>query len=421
MSASKNSDGTLTITDSEGKKSTVSADDKAFEITVGDTNNKSAISFTYAELFDTSGSGALRGKAGLDTLQQKINEAGLDAKASYDVANDKFTISNAAGHATIEGNDSFGKKLVSNLGFKESSDTSGLKTGIVKGTDAEVTIDGKRYTLDKNSYTVAGVNYTFNDVTEPGKTANVTVSQNTDKIVDYVKQFVEDYNKLLDHLNDKLSEQRYSDYKPLSSKQEEQMTETQVNKWNEKAKSGLLYHDSTLQSIVNNMRDALFTPVVAADGKYNSAGSIGISSVTIKGHIMLDEEALRKALAEEPNSVYQIFASDQDSSYVAGSTNKKPITNAQKKLDYSNTGIANRLTSVMRDGLSTISDHAGTSKDVNDQSYLGKLITNLQTKMSTFKTQMSAYESMLYKRYDAMEVALQSFGTQLNYITGYGG
>lgn len=412
ISAISDGDG-YKVTDSSGKSSDVKGTDIAFSLQVGDTNNKKDVTFTYDDIFSKGMS--------LDDLAKKINSAGTAVRASYDAATGGFTMSNGSGHATLAGADDLGKLLVKNLGMKESSDTSSLKTGVVRGTDAEVTIDGKHYTLDKNSQTVAGVTYTFNGVTEPGKTANVTVSQDTDKIVDYVKQFVEDYNNLLDYFNDKLSEQRYSDYKPLSSKQEEQMTETQINKWNEKAKSGLLYHDTTLQGIVNNMRDALFAPVEAADGKYNSAGAIGISSVTIKGHIMLDEEVLRKALAEEPNSVYQIFASDQDSSYVAGSTNKKPITSAQKKLDYANTGIANRLTSVMREGLNTVSDHAGTSKDSNDQSYLGKLITNLQTKMSTFKTQMSAYESMLYKRYDAMEVALQSFGVQLNYITGYGG
>lgn len=411
ISAISDGDG-YKVTDSSGKSSDVKGTDIAFSLQVGDTNNKKDITFTYDDIFSKGMS--------MDDLAKKIDSAGTAVRASYDSATGGFTMSNGSGHATVAGTDDLGKLLVKNLGMKESSDTSSLKTGVVKGTDAEVTIDGKHYTLDKNSQTVAGVTYTFNGVTEPGKTANVTVSQDTDKIVDYVKQFVEDYNNLLDYFNDKLSEQRYSDYKPLSSKQEEQMTETQVNKWNEKAKSGLLYHDTTLQGIVNNMRDALFAPVVAADGKYNSAGAIGISSVTIKGHIVLDEDKLRKALAEEPNSVYQIFASDQDSSYVAGSTNKKSITSAQKRLDYANTGIANRLTNVMKEGLITVSDHAGTSKDVNDQSYLGKLITNLQTKMSTFKTQMNAYESMLYKRYDAMEVALQSFGTQLNYITGYG-
>ena len=60
----------------------------------------------------------------------------------------------------------------------------------------------------------------------------------------------------------------------------------------------------------------------------------------------------------------------------------------------------------------------GTTSSTSDQSSLGKLITNLQTKMSTFKTQMSAYEDLLYKKYDAMETAIAKLSAQLGTVTG---
>ena len=70
----------------------------------------------------------------------------------------------------------------------------------------------------------------------------------------------------------------------------------------------------------------------------------------------------------------------------------------------------------MTDYASKISDLAGTTKDADDQSYLGKSITNLTSKMDLFKTQMTAYEKTLYKKYDAMEVALSKMGAQLGYL-----
>ena len=166
------------------------------------------------------------------------------------------------------------------------------------------------------------------------------------------------------------------------------------------------------------MREAIYTPVDGVDSKYNSASAIGISSSTIKGHITLDVDKLQKALAEDPDCVYQIFASDQDSAYIAGSTNKNKLTNSQKKLDYQGSGIATRLYNTMGDFKSKVEELAGTSKETNDQSYLGKLITNLQTRMSTFKTQMNAFENALYKKYDSMEMALAKLGAQMNYISG---
>ena len=75
----------------------------------------------------------------------------------------------------------------------------------------------------------------------------------------------------------------------------------------------------------------------------------------------------------------------------------------------------------MTDSMNKVEDYAGTSKESDDQSYLGKLITSLQTKMSTFKTHMNAYETLLYKKYDSMESALARLGAQLNYVSNYGG
>ncbi|MBE6105144.1 flagellar filament capping protein FliD [Anaerovibrio lipolyticus] len=419
---------TLTVKKSDGTSEDVAITDTALSFKVSDGSNETEVALTYDDLFDTSGSGTLKGSGDFSTLVDRINTAasaaGVNVTAAYDSSTGKFTLTNK-GDATLTGVDSLASALVSKMGLTESEETSSPKEAAGQahkwaGTNATVTIDGKSYDNDTNKLTVAGVTYTFLETTKDvvGKKATISVSQDTDKIVDYVKSFVEDYNKLLDSLNEKLSEQKYSDYKPLSKRQEDEMTEKQIEKWNEKAKSGILYHNSEIQALVSAMREAVYTKVDAVDSQYNTMSSIGITTTNTKGHLTLDTDKLKKALADDPDCVYQLFASDQDSTYIAGSTNKNKITTAQSKLDYANTGVANRLYNVMTNHMSKISDIAGTSKETDDQSYLGKLITNMQTKMSSFKTMMTAYENKLYKRYDAMEVALAQLNMQLGYISG---
>ncbi len=415
-----------TITDKE-----VNLTDVAFTLKVGDSNYSTTVDIKYEDLFDEDGNSI----GDFSTLVASINASiksfnddttnkaagiSINVKASYD--GEQFTLTNDGGYATLSGGDTLGSALVSMMGLKENAGTASAKEHSWAGTNASVTIDGKTYDNDTNKLTVAGVTYNFLDTTknEDGtvKKATISVSQDTDKIVDYVKSFVEEYNKLLDSLNEKLSEKKYSDYKPLSKRQEEEMTEKQIEKWNEKAKSGLLYHNSDIQALVSAMREAIYTKVDAVDSQYNTLSSIGVTTTNTKGHLTLDTDKLKKALADDPDCVYQLFASDQDSSYIAGSTNKNKITESQKRLDYANTGIANRLDSVMTTHMKKISDIAGTSKDTDDQSYLGKLITQMQAKMSSFKTLMTSYENKLYKRYDAMEVALSKLNMQLGYISG---
>lgn len=424
LTAVKNTDGSLTVKKSDGTSETVTATDTALSFKVGNGTNETEVSLTYADLFDTYGSGTLKGTADFSTLATKINTLNgtTGVTASYDAATGKFGLTNTAGDAILTGSGSLGSALVSKMNITETEASSQAKEAAGQahtwaGTNAAVTIDGKFYDNDTNKLTVAGVTYTFLDSTA-GSKATISVNQDTDKIVDYMKSFVEAYNKLLDSLNEKLAEKKYSDYLPLSSRQEDEMTEKQIEKWNEKAKSGLLYHNSTIQGLVSAMREAIYTKVDAVDSQYNTLSSIGITSTNTKGHLTIDTDKLKTALAADPDCVYQLFASDQDSTYIAGSTNKNKITASQQRDDYANTGVANRLYNVMTNSMSKISDIAGTSKETDDQSYLGKMITDMKTRMSTFKTQMTAYENKLFKRYDAMEVALARLNMQLGYISG---
>ena len=277
-------------------------------------------------------------------------------------------------------------------------------TSTTAGVDGSVTIDGKTYSTTSSKITVNNVSYTLG-----GKgTTTVSVAQDTDKVIENVKQFVTDYNKMIDSLNSKYYEKQYSDYGVLTKTQEAGMTADQIEKWNEKAKSGLLYHDSTVGKIISSMREALYTPVESASGKYTTMMSLGITSSTDQGHITLDETKLKKALAAEPNCVREIFSNSGDVTNADGTTST----------DYDQEGVMNRISDALYTNLKTLKSYAGDSSETADGSTLGDFIENLKTKMSDFKTQMDAYQRALYDKYDAMESAIQQLSVQLGYITG---
>ena len=95
-----------------------------------------------------------------------------------------------------------------------------------------------------------------------------------------------------------------------------------------------------------------------------------------------------------------------------------PQADSKGNYDYNSMGVAQRLGDVMVASMKEVKTYAGESAEMADGSTLGNLMQELQTKMSNFKTMMAAFESKLYKKYDALEVALSQLGTQLNYITG---
>ncbi len=412
----------------------------AFTLSNGESTNSSTttktITFTYADIYENNET--------LNDLVSKINATDMSIHASYDSDNDAFSLNQqntgkanqinlaVAKVGTTDGTEitesaaNLGATLINNLSLgavTQGTDKTGKTTSTLgsalsftgtttngtttysgtisaEGSNAQVVIDGKTYNTASNKVTVGGVTYTTKDV---GSTT-VAVSQDTDTIVSNVKQFVEDYNKMLDKLNDLYYEDTYSDYDVLTKTQEAAMTTDEVTKWNEKAKSGLLNHSKIVGDLRSALREAIYTPVDSVDSSYNSMMAIGIESKTDQGHLTLDEDKLKKALAADPDCVYQLFASSGD--------------DAKGNTVYSNEGVVNRITDAVRDGMSDITDYAGTSSTSDDDSTLGDLIRNLKTQMSSFKTMMDAYEDALYDKYDAMESAIQSLSSTYNYISG---
>lgn len=402
-------------------------EEDSLSFTINDGENTATVKFTKADIVDSQQT--------LYDLASKISNAKsasgdkLSLTGSYDATNDAFAIYNNTGGSKhkieITVNDAKAAELLNNLKLQsvdtQTSDAGGTSAttsslgNLVKfdyddeskrvsttlGKDGTAIIDGKTYTTENNRVTASNVTYTLAGI----GSSTVNVTQDTDAIIEKVKSFVEDYNKLLDGLYEKYSEAKYSDYKPLTDTQKEQMSEEQIEKWEKKAKSGMLYHDATIGKILDNMRTALATPVDGLSGKYNSAYSLGIDTSKTNGHIKLDEDKLKKALAAEPESVYAVFGT-------------LPQADSKGNYDYNSMGVAQRLGDVMVASMKEVKTYAGESSEIADGSTLGNLMQELQTKMSNFKTMMSAFESKLYKKYDALEVALSQLGTQLNYITG---
>lgn len=363
-------------------------------VTIDDVTTKKVSDLIAA--INNSGAGVT---ASLDSDGQlKVASTDGTSKVTFGVSSSATDAASANGRSLLNG-----LNFVS--GTELTADTYGASTA---GTSATATIDGKKYTSDTGKVMVGGVTYTLNAM---GATT-VSVSQDTDTLVKNVQSFVDDYNKMIDALNTKYYEKQYSDYGVLTKSQEGAMTQDQITKWNEKAKSGLLYHDQTLGKIISSMRQALYTPVDSVTSNYNTMMSIGISSSTDQGHIKLDTDKLKAALAADPDCVRQLFANTGD----VTKTNADGTTTTTT--EYDSEGVLNRISDALYTNLKTMKSYAGNSTETSDGSTLGTLIETLKTKMSDFKTQMDAYEEALYDKYDAMETAIQRLGAQLGYITG---
>ena len=397
--------------------------DTALSFKLSNGTGTAEVKFTAEEIFTKN--------ITLNDLATRINNArfidsdgkktALNITASYDAVSDAFSIVNtksgsdnkvslsvdtgagsAADTTALLNNLKLGQvsggSISAPLSFTAAGTTSTLEAA---GTNASVKVDGRTYTdLQENKLQVNGVTYTFKKETPAGTTAQVTIAQDQEKLVENVKKFVEDYNKLLDDLHGRYNNNKYPDYEVLTKDQEASMSHEQVEKWNERAKSGLLYRDGYLRSIISDMRDAVTNRVGSAPGRYNNLAAIGITSKDQSGHLKLDENKLRTAISAEPDAVNQIFSHTDDDD------------------NYGDNGVATRLAERLGKRMESLKSHAGMTANKSDRSELGKLIENYEKQMSDFKQLMSSFENQLYKKYNAMEEAISKLSSQFGFFSG---
>lgn len=284
--------------------------------------------------------GTYREDTALETVINAINSnTDVGVSVSYSKLTNEFLFTSdetgaaqqiQIGAKTEEGTFNLASKLFGTTVDENGALRTDLGEQYSAGQDAQftATVNGKTttYTRSSNTVDLDGLTLTLSgtfdpayvkndqgqDTTTVDKTQGVTFSSVTDAdtIVDTIKQMVEDYNAILTEVKKAYSDTPLkqtdgSRYEPLTADDEADMTESEIAAYEEKAKTGILFMDSDLNSLYSALRNAVISS--GNDGSY--LRSIGINTNYEDGltTISLDEAALREALASDPEGVKNAF------------------------------------------------------------------------------------------------------------------
>src|SRR5690606_7993389 len=140
--------------------------------------------------------------------------------------------------------------------------------------------------------------------------STLTVQADTTKTFDKIKVFIDKYNETIADIEKQLVEKRYPDFQPLSAEQKKDMTDNDIELWEEKSRSGLLRNDPILKSAIQELRRSFTNPVEGMPaGSINMLSQIGINTGTWSegGKLFIDEDKLKKALTDKPDQVMALF------------------------------------------------------------------------------------------------------------------
>ncbi|MEH7125683.1 flagellar filament capping protein FliD [Bacillus sp. JJ1773] len=275
-----------------------------------------------------------------------------------------------------------------------SSNTSGVN---VTGKNGSITIDNKTIdNLTSNKVSIYGMELTLLK-SDPANPITITVASDTDSIFNSIKDFVDSYNSLIDSLNSKVKTPRNRDYQPLTDEERESLSEKEAEKWDEKAKQGLLYNDQIIRESLTNLRGKMYNTVSEIpNGQLKMLSEIGIKSafMSLDGKLEIDEDKLKEAIANKPDEVERLFTS--------------------------NDGIASRVYNEVGksiDGLNKKAGRPNTAANL-DISTLGSSIKDVSVQMKTWEDKLKTIENRYWKQFTAMEQAINKMNAQSSSIFG---
>lgn len=338
----------------------------------------------------------------LEDVLKRISKEDNNIKAFYDSQSKKVIV-----ETTRTGNYGPGNEIefADNSFF---SDVLKLDMNNEKGgTDAKFEYNGLELTSKTNSYKLNEIHLEFNDITGvPGDSGAVlTVSDDSDTTFDAIMKFIDKYNEVIDKINGSQQEKKYRDFKPLTEEQKEEMTEEQIKKWEEKAKSGILRGESLLTNGMYSMRQSWYAKVETG-GEYTSLTQIGLTTSANYldgGKIVLkngDETALREAIRKDPESVMKLFSND---------------------VEGAGRGLINRLEDNVESMMKKIEKRAGTSISTQENT-IGKRMKDLDKRISNFEKRLVSIETRYWNQFTAMEKAIQRMNQQsMQLMSQFGG
>lgn len=364
-------------------------------------------STTLSTQFDITGtiSFSLNGETfTYDTAQKSIYDvvndinakaSELHVTASYDANLDRFFLNTTAGSTEsitlTDGDGGFVGK------YLQMTPDKYIKT------DAAIVYNGIEISSTTNTLSVNGLNLTLNSA-KPGTAISLNVMNDTDAVFDRIVQFVGKYNETIDKINAKLAEPKYRDYPPLTDAQREAMSESQIEKWEEKAKSGLLQRDPLLQGALYDMRSAFNKTVSGLATSMDSMYDLGFStgSYETNGKIIINEAKLRTALEQNPDQVMKLFTN----------------VDAADEKNSAKQGLAVRLYTSLGDALTKLTDKAGSPATIgtDTESFIGKALDQLNDDIGNFEDRLKMVEDRYWRQFTAMEQAIQRANMQSGWL-----
>lgn len=261
----------------------------------------------------------------------------------------------------------------------------------VVAKDATIILNGATYTGTSNTFEINGL--TITALKKSSDVVTLTTRQDTDGIYDMVKNFIKEYNAIINEMDKLYNAESAKGYEPLTDDEKKELSDSEVEKWETKIKDSILRRDSNLSTLSTALKSIMLRGA-SVNGTQMYLSSFGIETASyfssteneknayhINGDsddssVSAKENTLKAAIAANPDDVISFFSQLSQNLYTE-------LYNQSKSLE----GIRS---------FGYFYDDKKMKEDYNTYT----------TKIKQQEDKLTAMQDRWYKKFSAMETAL---------------
>lgn len=340
------------------------------------------------------------------------------------------------GEGITQDNVNKGDEFIEALGYGKANmdgtknvESDGESASYIIGKQAKIEYNGVTLKYDSNNIDLNGLNIQLRSQ----GTTTINVDTNVDGIMEKVEKLIEDYNELIEKTSKAVDEKRYASYHPLSQEEKKAMHEDDVKLWEEKARSGMLNRDETINRTMQNVRNELYK-TVDTNGKFKHITELGIttekySKGSTGGKLVIDSAKLRAAILDDPEGVMELLFTENEEAI----TNPEELAEGKKAPDTTQ-GAFTRVFNGLIDGMKAIVDKSGPGEDSNllrdvrsnllidfvtkksSISDIDRQVLDMNKKIDSLNVMLGRREDAHYAKFTAMEKYMHQMNNQSNWL-----
>ena len=219
-----------------------------------------------------------------------------------------------------------------------------------------------------------------------------------------MKDFLTQYNEVINDLTASYNAASAKGYEPLTDEQKASMSDTEVEKWEDKIKASLLRRDGTLDGVINTMTNAM--------SKSYKVGNKTMSWSTFGVHTLGFLNS-----AENEQNAYHIDG-DEDDSLTSGNADKLMAAltrDPDSVIDFMQQSVSGLYKSIDQKMKSTSMRSAYT---VYNDKEMASEYSDYSDVIKQWTTRLTEMEDKYYKQFANMEKQLAALQSNSSSLTG---